>query len=74
MKTKTPAKKKTIAGRTAKAVGSGPLVRRVSVRLSEKDWCDLVNFVQGDLDNMPEDDEIKEQMSRILDTIRKARA
>ena len=28
MKTKTPAKNKTTASRTAKAVGSGPLVRR----------------------------------------------
>lgn len=29
-------------------------MRKVSVRLTEKDWRDLVNFVNGDVDNMDE--------------------
>lgn len=49
-------------------------VRRVSVRLPEKDWRDLINFVVGDLHNMDEGDEVREQMERILQEIRKASA
>lgn len=43
---------------------------RASVRLKVSDWFDLINFVIGDLANMPEDDENKQQMTRILDAIR----
>lgn len=42
---------------------------RVGVTLTARDWRDLVNFVVGDLDNMPADDEICIQMRRICDTI-----
>lgn len=43
---------------------------RASVRLSVRDWNDLVNFVNGDLANMDENDETRLQMNRILDAIR----
>jgi hypothetical protein len=46
--------------------------RRVGVRLSEKDWIDLVNFVGGDMANMEEGCPIKAQMRRISETILRA--
>lgn len=42
---------------------------KIAVSLCMKDWRDLVNFVGGDLANMPEDDEIKIQMARISKSI-----
>lgn len=48
------------------------VVRRVSVRLSEKDWSDLVHFMVGDLHNMETGCPIKAQMERICDCNRKA--
>lgn len=52
------------------AVEEDMKTRKLSVKPSSKDWSDLVNFVSGDLDNMAEGCEIKEQMSRILNSIR----
>jgi hypothetical protein len=43
---------------------------RVTVQLSEKDWSDVINFIGGDLGNMPEGDEVKVQMNRVCDVIR----
>lgn len=45
--------------------------RRVSVRLTAKDWGDLAHFVVGDLDNMPDDDPVCKQMRRICNTIQR---
>lgn len=45
--------------------------RRVSVRLSNKDWRDLVYFVRTDLYCMDPEDPTRAQMERILGTIRK---
>lgn len=44
------------------------LVRR-SVRLPKQDWADLIHFVEGDLDNMDPDEEVCQQMRRIMKTI-----
>lgn len=38
---------------------------KIQVILPEKDWMDLVNFVRGDLANMPEDDTVRIQMDGI---------
>lgn len=43
---------------------------RASVRLKISDWEDLVNFVNGDLANMPYEDPVGTQMRGILDAIR----
>lgn len=49
----------------------GP-VKKIAVKLSLKDWKDLWNFVNGDLANMPEGDEIKEQMEGVCREIQNA--
>lgn len=43
---------------------------RVSVICRVSDWRALVNFVNGDLAGMPEDDPNRLQMQRILNRIR----
>ena len=45
--------------------------RRVAVKLTPADWSDLINFLTGDIHNMDEGCPIKEQMRRIMDTIRR---
>lgn len=44
------------------------LKQHTTVKLSNYDWYELINFVKGDLANM-EENEIKAQMTRICDTI-----
>jgi len=44
--------------------------KRIVVRFHAKDWLDLVNFIHGDLVNMPEDNEVRVQMQRLSDEIR----
>ena len=46
--------------------------RKVAVRLTPQDWEDLIQFVQGDLANMPEEDSIRQQMSWICENVQKA--
>jgi len=46
--------------------------RKIPVSLSEKDWRDLTQFLNGDIDNMTENDEIAIQMQMIIDAILKA--
>lgn len=46
--------------------------KKIAVKLSEKDWSELINFVTGDLHNMPSDDPIATHMNEVLDEIRKA--
>lgn len=46
-------------------------MKKVTVKLTEKDWSDLIHFITGDLHNM-EDSEVKDQMKRIQDEIRLA--
>lgn len=41
---------------------------KITVKLSDQDWKDLVNFVRGDLANM-EESEIKCQMRRVCHEI-----
>ena len=41
-----------------------------SVRLKISDWQDLIQFVDGDLANMPCEDPVATQMRDILDAIR----
>ena len=43
---------------------------RASVRLKISDWQELINFVTGDLHNMPHDDPNAQKMNTILDAIR----
>lgn len=40
-------------------------------KVSKIDWMDLVLFVIGDLQNMPQDDEVRIQIRMILDEILK---
>lgn len=40
-------------------------MKKVSVKLAEKDWSDLVHFVRGDLANMDQEDEVTIQMDAI---------
>lgn len=47
--------------------------KKVTVKLPEKDWRDLVNFVRGDLHNMDWECEIRIQMERICKTIMEAK-
>lgn len=42
----------------------------IAVKLPAKDWSDLVNFIGGDLANMPENDPVRVQMDRICEVIR----
>lgn len=44
---------------------------KISITLPCKDWKDLINFVNGDLANMAEDDPNRKQMDRILNQIRR---
>lgn len=46
--------------------------KKISVKLPENDWNDLVSFMIGDLHNMDCGDPVAAQMSAILDEIRKA--
>jgi hypothetical protein len=43
---------------------------RASVRLKISDWEELINFVTGDLHNMPHDDPNAQKMNTVLDAIR----
>lgn len=42
---------------------------KVTVSLKASDWSFLSNFVKGDLDNMPCEDENRRELQRILDAI-----
>lgn len=44
--------------------------KKIAVELFELDWELLINFVQGDLANMDEADQVKKDMNQILDAIR----
>lgn len=47
-------------------------MKKVSVKLTEKDWSDLVQFIRGDLANMDQADEVTIQMDAICVEIIKA--